>query len=67
MQKRKPRPKEKRKQRPNLKLRNGWNHSNSHAGIQGLATATCMVRTTNHNIPTDFINCQQWLEVNGKR
>jgi hypothetical protein len=49
---------------PRLSLRSSVNCTNSLTNIQEHSRATCMIATSYHNIPTDFINSSQWVELN---
>jgi hypothetical protein len=53
--------KEKKKQDHKSELRSSLNDSDGHMHVQEPSTATSMALTTYHNIPTDFISCQQWV------
>jgi hypothetical protein len=50
----------KKKQKP--EPRSSLNNSDSYTHVQ--RQHRCMVLTKYHNIPTDFISSQQWVEAN---
>jgi hypothetical protein len=63
MKNRKPNPKGKRKPDHKPELVSSFNNRVNHTHIQGPSTARCMALTVYHNIPSDFISSQQWVQV----